>query len=187
MKKPLLLLNILLAGRTFAQCTLYSAAIAGTSEGHCLGAPLKVVSTHAITKIVWYQGNTVVSTATATDNGLSPTFRVVAGGNGTGPALNQLDEPYDIDIDCMGNLYVADGTNCRIVKWAPGATSGIVVAGGNGPGSSPSQLNGPDGLHVDDSGNIFVADGNGSSTRRVGHDISSTGINSSASKPSTTR
>jgi gliding motility-associated-like protein len=158
MKKPLLLLNILLAGRTFAQCTLYSAAIAGTSEGHCLGAPLKVVSTHAITKIVWYQGNTVVSTATATDNGLSPTFRVVAGGNGTGPALNQLDEPYDIDIDCMGNLYVADGTNCRIVKWAPGATSGIVVAGGNGPGSSPSQLNGPDGLHVDDSGNIYIAD-----------------------------
>lgn len=158
MKKPLLLLNILLASRTFAQCSLYSAAIAGTTNGHCLGAPLKVVSTHAITKIVWYQGNTVVSTAAATDNGLSPTFRVVAGNHGEGPALDQLYEPYDIDIDCMGNLYVADGSNSRIVKWAPGATSGIVVAGGNGPGSSPSQLDGPDGLHVDDSGNIYISD-----------------------------
>jgi gliding motility-associated-like protein len=158
MKKPLLLLNILLASRTFAQCTLYSAAIAGTSEGHCLGAPLKVVSTHAITKIVWYQGNTAVSTATATDNGLSPTFRVVAGNHGEGPALDQLYEPYDIDLDCMGNLYVADGSNSRIVKWAPGATSGVVVAGGNGPGGSPSQFNAPDGVHVDDSGNIYVAD-----------------------------
>jgi gliding motility-associated-like protein len=158
MKKPLLLLNLLIAGRSFAQCTLYSAAITGTTDGHCLGAPLKVVSTHAMTKITWYEGNTVVSTATATDNGLSPTFRVVAGNHGEGPALDQLYEPYDIDIDCLGNLYVADGSNSRIVKWAPGATSGVVVAGGNGPGNSSSQLDAPDGLYVDDNGNMYISD-----------------------------
>ena len=158
MKKPLFLLNLLIAGRTFAQCSLYSAAIVGNSDGHCLGASLKVVSTHAITKITWYQGNNAVSTATATDNGLSPTFRVVAGGHGEGTALDQLDEPYDLDIDCLGNIYVADGNNSRIVKWAPGATSGIVVAGGNGPGNAPNQFNAPQGINVDDSGNIYVGD-----------------------------
>jgi gliding motility-associated-like protein len=158
MKKPLLLLNILIAGRAFAQCSLYSAAIVGTSNGHCLGAPLKVVSMHAMTKITWYQGSTVVSTATATDNGLSPTFRVVAGGHGEGPALDQLNHPYDLDVDCLGNVYVADGNNSRIVKWAPGATSGAVVAGGNGQGILPSQLNTPQGVIVDHSGNIYVSD-----------------------------
>jgi gliding motility-associated-like protein len=158
MRISLLLLNILIAGHTFAQCTLYSATIVGTQGGNCLGTPLKVVSTHAFSKIIWYQGNTVVKTATATDNGFSPTARVAAGGHGEGPALDQLDHPDDINIDSLGNIYVADESNSRVVKWSPGATSGVLVAGGNGAGSSPSQLNAPAGVIVDTSGNIYVSD-----------------------------
>jgi gliding motility-associated-like protein len=158
MRIPLLLLNILIAGHTFAQCTLYSATIVGTQGGNCLGAPLKVVSTHAFSKITWYQGNTVVKTATATDNGFSPTLRVAAGGHGLGPALNQLNHPDDIHVDSLGNIYVADESNSRVVKWSPGATSGVLVAGGTGPGSSLSQLNAPAGVFVDTGGNVYISD-----------------------------
>jgi len=80
--------------------------------------------------------------------------------NGTGGSgLNQLSNPEDVFIDSSGNIYVADGGNHRIMRWAPGATSGTVVAGGNGPGSNPNQLNGPTGVFVDYFNNIYISDG----------------------------
>ena len=34
-----------------------------------------------------------------------------------------------------GDIFVADYNNHRVVKWAPGATEGVLVAGGNGAGN----------------------------------------------------
>ena len=53
----------------------------------------------------------------------------MAGGNGAGSGLNQLNQPYGIFLDSMKNIYVADYNNYRIMKWAPGSTSGETVAG----------------------------------------------------------
>jgi DNA-binding beta-propeller fold protein YncE len=63
-------------------------------------------------------------------------------------------------VDASGNLYVSDGFNQRIQKWAPGATTGTTVAGGNGDGSAANQFSYPSGLFVDASGNIYVSDWN---------------------------
>ena len=68
---------------------------------------------------------------------------VVAGGNGQGSNLNQLNYPSNIYLDDSDNLYVVDSQNHRIVKWAPGAIEAVVVAGGNGEGNSLNQLKTP--------------------------------------------
>lgn len=81
----------------------------------------------------------------------------VAGGNGRGSADNQLT-PSDIFVDAAGNIYVVDGDNHRVQKWAPGASAGITVAGGNGLGSAANQLSFPSSVFLDQAGNIYVSD-----------------------------
>jgi len=66
--------------------------------------------------------------------------------------------PHDVFVDKQGNIYVTDGDNNRVQKWAPGASSGVTVAGGNGYGSGDNQLNSPFSVFVDDSGNIYISD-----------------------------
>lgn len=83
----------------------------------------------------------------------------VAGGNGFGGALNQLEYPSCVSVDASGNVYVLDGwDNARVIKWAPGATEGVVVAGGNGKGNGTSQINLGTGMVMDQAGNIYVTD-----------------------------
>ena len=69
-----------------------------------------------------------------------------------------MNKPVGVCIDGNNNVYVADLSNGRIVKWAPNATQGVVVAGGNGSGSALNQLAAPFGIFVDSNGNIYVSD-----------------------------
>ncbi|CAF1481341.1 unnamed protein product, partial [Adineta steineri] len=86
---------------------------------------------------------------------------VVAGGNGSGSALTQLNTPYDFFIEPNTSyIWIADSVNCRIVKWLNSSTA-ILIAG-NGCGSNATQFNYPDGIFVDtsDSNTFYVADCN---------------------------
>ena len=83
---------------------------------------------------------------------------IVAGGNGRGDSLNQLNQPRQIFVDEEQSIYISDTDNHRVVKWAKDSKEGIVVAGGQGPGNSLSQLNSPRGLLVDTKGSVYVAD-----------------------------
>ena len=85
----------------------------------------------------------------------------VAGGNGSGSALNQIVNPESVVVDAAGNIYVSDQGNNRILKFPSGSTSatyGVVVAGGNGAGSAANQLNSPYNIVLDAQNNIYVAD-----------------------------
>ena len=84
---------------------------------------------------------------------------VVAGGNGQGNQLNQLNWPTYLFIDEEQTVYVSDENNHRVMKWNKGAKEGIVVAGGQRTGSALTQLYYPQRLFVDISGTIYVADG----------------------------
>ena len=83
---------------------------------------------------------------------------VVAGGNGQGNQLNQLNRPTYLFIDEEQVVYVSDKDNHRVMKWNKGAKEGIVVAGGQRTGSALTQLSYPAGLFVDTSSTIYVAD-----------------------------
>ena len=83
---------------------------------------------------------------------------IVAGGNGQGNQLNQLNGPTYLFVDEEQAVYVSDSYNHRVMKWNKGANQGIVVAGRQGQGSALRQLYHPAGLVVDTSGAIYVVD-----------------------------
>ncbi|CAF0857654.1 unnamed protein product [Adineta steineri] len=83
---------------------------------------------------------------------------VVAGGNGQGNKLNQLNYPTFIFVDEDESVYVSDTNNSRVMNWRKDAKEGRVVAGGNGEGRNLNQLSSPEGLIVDNLGQIYVAD-----------------------------
>jgi sugar lactone lactonase YvrE len=83
---------------------------------------------------------------------------IVAGGNGQGDHLNQLNYPRYIFIDEDYSVYVSDNGNHRVMKWMKGAKEGIIVAGGKGGGNSLTQLSNPQGVIVDQFGHVYVAD-----------------------------
>lgn len=82
----------------------------------------------------------------------------IAGGNGTGNGLNQLNKPAGIFVDDFGNLFITDQLNNRVMRYAPGSNTGIVIAGGNGAGSRNNQLNNPKDVYVDAAGFVYIAD-----------------------------
>ncbi|CAF1335323.1 unnamed protein product [Adineta steineri] len=89
----------------------------------------------------------------------------VAGGNGLGKELNQLNGPYGLFIDKNKNIFIADFDNHRIVEWKCNAKEGQIIAGGNGKGDRMNQLNYPSDVIVDQqSHSIIIADRN---NRRV--------------------
>ena len=83
---------------------------------------------------------------------------VVAGGNGQGNQLNQLNCPTYLFVGEEQAVYVCDTDNHRVMKWNKGANQGIAVAGGQGRGGALIQLSYPQGLFVDTSHAIYVAD-----------------------------
>ena len=83
---------------------------------------------------------------------------VVAGGNGQGNELNQLNWPTYLFVDEEQAVYVSDYCNHRAMKWNKGSKEGIVVAGGRRKGSALTQLSYPNGLFVDTSGRLYVVD-----------------------------
>ena len=83
---------------------------------------------------------------------------LVAGGNGCGLNLNQLNQPRSIHVDQDETLYISDHQNHRVMKWTKGAKEGIIVAGGQGQGASLKQLSYPEGIFVDKSGALYVSD-----------------------------
>ena len=88
----------------------------------------------------------------------------VAGGNGYGNAVNQLDGPFGLHIDDDNqSIVIADWRNHRIVEWKIGASHGKVIAGGQGRGNQLDQLNHLTDVLIDkETNSLFIADlGNG--------------------------
>ena len=86
----------------------------------------------------------------------------VAGGNGKGNAINQLNTPLGLDIDDDNqSIVIADWWNHRIIEWKMSAINGKVIAGGGGEGSRLDQLYYPIDVLIDkETNSLFIADRN---------------------------
>ena len=107
-----------------------------------------------------------------------------AGGGSTGlgdggPAVNaELNQPYAINLDDSGNLYICDVLNERIRKVSNPANLGVgiitTIAGNGVPGYSGdhglginAELDGPSDVAIDHHGNVYIADANNNCIRKV--------------------
>jgi sugar lactone lactonase YvrE len=93
-----------------------------------------------------------------------------------GPATSaQLDLPYAIYIDDLGNLFVSDLSNLRVRKInASGIISTVAgngsagFGGDGGPATSAEfSFNAPDYISVDHAGNIYIGDPSNGRVRKV--------------------
>lgn len=82
----------------------------------------------------------------------------VAGGNGRGSGLHQLNTPGGLFVAACGDVYIADSHNHRVVKWSAGAEAGVVVAGGHGRGRDAHQLNYPIDVKPDGAGALLIVE-----------------------------
>ena len=84
---------------------------------------------------------------------------VVAGGNGKGNQLNQLNSPHGLFVDKDGQIYVADRMNNRIMRWSEEKNEGEIVVRGSESERYSNQLSSPIELFFDGEGNLYVSDG----------------------------
>lgn len=91
--------------------------------------------------------------------------------DGTGSAAS-FNDPTGINVDLLGNVYVADYGNDIVRKIAPGgvvttiAGSPLTQGSADGTGSA-ANFNGPAGVGVDSSGNVYVADSGNDTVRMI--------------------
>lgn len=95
-------------------------------------------------------------------------------GDGQQSIIAKLNEPYDVAVDELGNIYIADSGNHRIrkisVDYGTITTEvGTGEAGFSGDGGKPrkAKLNKPRGIDFDNLGNLFIADRDNRRVRRV--------------------
>ena len=81
-------------------------------------------------------------------------------GGTCGANLTQFESAASFCVDSVGNFYVADNYNHRIMFWAANTTNGILLAGVTGvPGNDTSHLHHPQDITFDEGNRfIYVAD-----------------------------
>ncbi len=135
--------------------TIKPAPSVTITGNNCTGSTLTaIVDTLSTTSISWYLNQSLISQPIGT---YKPQPKP-AGSNAVGSALNQLNDPQGMAVDASGALYIADQNNHRVVKYLPGATSGIIVAGTGVAGTALNQLNQPEQLFIDVHDNLYIYD-----------------------------
>jgi sugar lactone lactonase YvrE len=130
---------------------------AAVALGSGLNAPTGVAVDGAGNVYVADTGNSQIVEIPVVNGAISTAAQTILISSSTTVAGAKLSKPAGIAVDCLGNLYIADSGNKRVVFLPYVGGSDISFAHTLGSGmSSPSAIT------VDASGNVYVADaGNG--------------------------
>lgn len=86
-------------------------------------------------------------------------------GDGGAATSAELNQPIRVEVDALGNLYIADAGNSRIRRVAPGGTittiagNGTKASAGDGGAATSASLNYPNDAVPDAAGNLFISEG----------------------------
>lgn len=103
-----------------------------------------------------------------------PTVPATVAAQGGVPGISGLIFPSGVAVDAAGNLFIADGSNNRVLKVTSNGSISIMAGTGNagfsgdGGPATAAQLHNPRGLAVDGiAGNLFVVDADNHRVRKI--------------------
>ncbi len=133
-----------------------------------LNGPVGVAVDHAGNIYIADEGNSRIRKVNAI--GVISTFAgsATAGysGDGSIAIASKLQNPADVTVDAIGNVYIADNGNNAIrmvdtfgiITTVAGTGSVTGAYSGDGGPATAAELNTPIGIKVDDAGNLYIAD-----------------------------
>ncbi len=117
-------------------------------------------------RVLRFDNASTITSGSAVANGVLGEPNYTDGGGGSDSTT--LNSPYGAAIDASGNLYVADQSNNRVLRFnnaaalSPGAKANCVLGQPNFTstvgGASSTLMNGPTGVAVDAAGTLYVLD-----------------------------
>ena len=114
-----------------------------------------------------------------------------SGDNGP-PASADLNTPYGVSVDLLGNIFIADTDNSAIrevvavdatIQTVAGNGTGTAGFSGDGGPATSAALNSPESVALGGSGKIFVADSENSRIRQLLSSVSVAVVPTSATLP----
>jgi hypothetical protein len=112
--------------------------------------------------------NSIGTIITAAGNGTAG-----YGGDGGAALAASLNNPFDVVLDAVGNIFIADTGNNRIRKVTHNgiittvAGNGVPAYAGDGGTATNACLHSPEGVALDSAGNLYIADEDNQRIRKV--------------------